>query len=82
MQKEMEALKKEIVQLEEALRSKADAVKCAETRLEMRAHRPGFELCKDEAESGLRNEVLQLKQTEEDLIKAIERAKYVFDITI
>lgn len=78
IQKEMEILGKEITEAERALMSKADPVKCAETRLENRAYRPGAELCKDEVELGLKSEVLQLKQTEEDLIKIIEctRASY------
>lgn len=73
----METLGKEIAQLEGALASKADVVKCAETRLDKRADRPGYELCGDEVESGLRSEVLRLRQTEEDLTRAIERTKYV-----
>lgn len=67
---------KEITEAERALMSKADPVKCAETRLENRVYRPGAELCKDEVELGLKSEVLQLKQTEEDLIKIIECTRY------
>lgn len=76
----MEMLTNEINQLEGTLMSKTNIVKCVETRLENRVYRPGPELCKDEVESGLKNEALQLKQTEENLIKMIERAKYVFYI--
>ncbi|EFN79055.1 tektin-2 [Harpegnathos saltator] len=72
---EMETLKKEITRLEGALVSKMDVMKCAQTRLENRTHRPGYELCKDEVETGLWGEVLQLKQTEKDLTGAIESAK-------
>lgn len=68
----------EINQLEETLVSKTPAVKCVGTRLENRIYRPGLELCKDEVELGLKNEALQLKQTEEDLVKMIEHAKYMF----
>lgn len=78
VQKEMEMLGNEISQLEETLMSKIGVVKCVETRLENRVYRPGSELCKDQVESGLKNEALQLKQTEENLIKMIERTKYVF----
>lgn len=73
----MEALKKEITRLEGALTSKIDVMKCAQTRLENRTYRPGYELCKDEVETGLWSEVLQLKQTKENLNVAIESAKYV-----
>lgn len=76
----MEMLENEINQLEGTLMSKTNIVKCVETRLENRVHRPGPELCKDEVELGLKNESLQLKQTEENLIKMIEHAKYVFCI--
>ncbi|XP_012531688.1 tektin-B1 [Monomorium pharaonis] len=75
MQKEMETLKNEISQLESTLMSKADVVKCVETRLENRVHRPGSELCEDQVESGLKNEALQLKQTKEELVKMIEYTK-------
>ncbi|GAB1869917.1 Tektin [Camponotus japonicus] len=75
VQKEMEMLGNEIIQLDRALMNKTGVVKCVETRLENRAYRPGSELCKDEVELGLKNEVLQLKQTKEDLIQIIEHAK-------
>lgn len=79
-QQEMEMLEKEIKQLEGTLMSKIDIMKCVETRLENRVYRPDLELCKDEVELGLKNEALQLKQTEEDLTKMIKHAKYVFCI--
>lgn len=76
----MEMLQNEINQLEKTLMSKTNIVKCVQTRLENRVYRPSPELCKDEVELGLKTEALQLKQTEEDLIKMIEHAKYVFYI--
>ncbi|CAL7936308.1 unnamed protein product [Xylocopa violacea] len=74
IQKEMEILQKEIVRLEGALMHKIDSIKCAETRLEKRTYRPGFELCCDEAELGLKDEVLQLRQTEKDLSIVLENS--------
>lgn len=74
----MEMLGKEITELERALMNKIKVVKCVETRLENRMFRLGSELCTDEVELGLKNEVLQLKQTKEDLIQIIEHAKYIF----
>lgn len=68
---------REITRLEGALANKMDVVKCAQTRLENRTSRPGYELCKDEVETGLRDEVLQLKQTKENLTGVIASAKYV-----
>jgi len=71
----MEMLGNEISQLEGTLTNKTYVMKCVETRLENRVYRPGSELCKDEVETGLKNEALQLKQTEENLIKMIEHTK-------
>ncbi|KAK2581423.1 hypothetical protein KPH14_005098 [Odynerus spinipes] len=79
MHKEMENLQKEIIRLEDELLHKTDAIKCAETRLENRSYRPGAELCEDEAQLGLKKEVLQLKQTEEDLARTIENAKATYN---
>ncbi|KAK0168055.1 hypothetical protein PV327_001894 [Microctonus hyperodae] len=78
-EQEMELLLKEIRRLEDALRHKTDAVKCAETRLENRTYRPGYELCRDEAEFGLRDEVLQLRQTKEELKAKIDCAKATYN---
>ncbi|XP_015589193.1 tektin-2 [Cephus cinctus] len=79
MQREMDILLKELARLDDALQSKTDAVKCAETRLENRTYRPGFELCRDEVDLGLKDEVLQLRQTKEDLIAKINSAKATYN---
>lgn len=71
----MDVMLKELARLEDALLAKVDAIKCAETRLENRTYRSGFELCRDEVELGLKDEVLQLRQTREDLIDKINCAK-------
>lgn len=75
----MDILQKELARLDDALIAKTEAIKCAETRVENRTYRPGFELCRDEAELGLKDEVLQLKQTKEDLINKVNCAKYVIN---
>ncbi|XP_033333101.1 tektin-B1 [Megalopta genalis] len=79
IQKEMEIMQKEIVRLEDALLHKTDSIKCAETRLENRTYRPGFELCRDEVDGGLKDEVLQLRQTEKDLKKVIHDSKEAYN---
>ncbi|XP_076649780.1 tektin-2 isoform X2 [Halictus rubicundus] len=79
IQKEMETMQKEIVRLEDALLHKADSIKCAETRLENRTYRPGFELCRDEVDGGLKDEVLQLRQTEKDLKNTLIDSKGVYN---
>ncbi|XP_076285805.1 tektin-2 [Lasioglossum baleicum] len=79
IQKEMEIMQKEIVRLEDALLHKTDSIKCAETRLENRTYRPGFELCRDEVDGGLKDEVLQLRQTEKDLKNIIIDSKGAYN---
>lgn len=73
----MDKLLKEITLLDDAIFAKIDAVKCAETRLENRTCRPGFELCRDQSQDGLKHEVLQLRQTKENLINELNSAKLV-----
>ncbi|EEZ99614.1 tektin-2 [Tribolium castaneum] len=79
MREEMDKLLKEIKTLEDALLAKTDALKLCETRLENRAYRPGFELARDETETGLKNEVTQLRQTRNDLINKINCAKATYN---
>ena len=79
MREEMKKVGKEIQALDEALQSKDDARKLAETRLENRNHRPGFELAMDEVDSGLKAEVLQLKQTQADLEVRMNCAKATYN---
>lgn len=79
MREEMEKVEKEIRTLGDALQAKTDALKLAETRLENRSYRPGFELARDEAEQGLKDEVLQLRQTRKDLQDKINCAKATYN---
>ncbi|XP_043477858.1 tektin-2 [Leptopilina heterotoma] len=79
MQREMEKLQKEITLLDDAIFAKIDAVKCAETRLENRTCRPGFELCRDQSQDGLKHEVLQLRQTKQNLINELNSAKATYN---
>ncbi|XP_003705658.1 tektin-2 isoform X2 [Megachile rotundata] len=79
IQKEIEILQKEITRLEDAQLYKIDSIKCVETRLENRTYRPGFELCSDEAELGLRDEVLHLRETEQKLTKTLEDSKAAYN---
>lgn len=68
MREEMEKMQAEIKALEGAFQDKLDAQKLAETRLENRFMRVGAENCRDEPEVGLKEEVLQLRQTIKDLL--------------
>lgn len=75
MREEMEKLDKEIKMLGTTYQDKNDALKLAETRLENRYQRFGAEKCRDEAELGLREEAVQLKQTVKDIKDKIDCAK-------
>ncbi|XP_023703797.1 tektin-B1 isoform X3 [Cryptotermes secundus] len=79
MMNEMEKMSKEIADLEHALMDKTNSAKLAETRLENRLYRPGAELVQDEAHFGLRDEVLQLRQTQQDLRKKIDDGKATYN---
>ncbi|ERL83336.1 hypothetical protein D910_00671 [Dendroctonus ponderosae] len=45
----------------------------------LESYRPGFELARDEAEQGLKDEVLQLRQTRQDLLDKINCAKTTYN---
>lgn len=79
MREEMDKVLAEIEALNNALLAKTDALKLAETRLENRSYRPGIEKARDEAEQGLKDEVLQLRQTRQDLIDKINCAKSTYN---
>jgi len=79
MREEMEKVQKEIKTLEDALQDKTDALKLCETRLENRCYRPGTELAMDEADVGLKDEVMQLRQTQKDLADKINCAKATYN---
>ncbi|XP_044766748.1 tektin-2 [Coccinella septempunctata] len=79
MREEMERVQAEIINLENSIQDKEDAMKLAETRLENRSYRPGFELARDEAENGLKDEVMQLKQTLADIFNKLNCAKATYN---
>ncbi|XP_075460673.1 tektin-2 [Ascaphus truei] len=60
---EIEELEQDIRRLEEDLRDKAGPLKLAHTRLETRTYRPNVELCRDQVQYGLTDEVHQLEGT-------------------
>ncbi|XP_075225914.1 tektin-2 [Lycorma delicatula] len=79
MYADMGRLNKEIGLLENAYLDKTNALKLAETRCENRLYRPGSEMCRDEAMIGLKNEVLQLRQTQCDLKEKLDNAKATYN---
>ncbi|NXG71096.1 TEKT2 protein, partial [Baryphthengus martii] len=60
---EISEMEEDIRRLEEDLRSKTRDLKVAHTRLETRTSRPPTELCRDQAQHGLTDEVHQLEGT-------------------
>ncbi|XP_063244489.1 tektin-2 [Bacillus rossius redtenbacheri] len=76
---EMKKLMKEIEDLKEALEVKTNSLKLAETRLENRMFRSGAELVEDEGQISLKDEVLHLRQTRQDLIDKISAAKGTYN---
>nr|CAD7440594.1 unnamed protein product [Timema bartmani] len=75
----MSKLMKETEDLQKALDNKTDALKLAETRLENRMFRPGPELVEDEGQISLKDEVLHLRQTRQDLADKIASAKGTYN---
>ncbi|XP_053123198.1 tektin-2-like isoform X3 [Hemicordylus capensis] len=60
---EIAEMEEDIRRLEEDLRRKVANLKLAHTRLETRTYRPNMELCRDQAQHGLTDEVHQLEGT-------------------
>ncbi|KAL8220534.1 UNVERIFIED_CONTAM: Tektin-2, partial [Gekko kuhli] len=60
---EIAEMEEDIRRLEEDLRKKISNLKLAHTRLETRTYRPNVELCRDQAQHGLTDEVHQLEGT-------------------
>uniref|UniRef100_A0A452T2Z9 Tektin n=1 Tax=Ursus maritimus TaxID=29073 RepID=A0A452T2Z9_URSMA len=60
---EIAELQEDIRHLEEDLRRKLQNLKLCHTRLESRTYRPNVELCRDQAQYGLTDEVHQLEAT-------------------
>ncbi|NWV43525.1 TEKT2 protein, partial [Grantiella picta] len=68
---EIADMEEEIRQLEENIRKRTLDLKVAHTRLETRTYRPHLELCRDQAQYGLTDEVQQLEGT----IRALQQKR-------
>lgn len=75
MEENMEKLGTELKILGEQFADKVNALKVAETRLETRGYRPGVELAADEADTGLKEEVRNLRETIRQLQEKLDCAK-------
>ncbi|XP_032936720.1 tektin-2 [Catharus ustulatus] len=68
---EIAEMEEDIRQLEEEIRKRTLDLKVAHTRLETRTYRPHMELCRDQAQYGLTDEVQQL----EEIIRALQQKR-------
>lgn len=66
---------KEINEIDQALQAKTNVLKLAETRIEKRMFRPGTELCNDDTLSGLKQEIIYLRETRKNLSHQLDTAK-------
>ncbi|NWU91780.1 TEKT2 protein, partial [Upupa epops] len=76
---EITELQEDIRRLEEDLRGKTQHLKLAHTRLETRTRRPGMELCRDQVQYGLADEVYQLEGTIRALRQKLLESQDVLD---
>jgi tektin-2 len=73
-EEEIGELEEEIRRLESAIRAKINPMKLAQTRLENRTYRPNVELCRDNVQYGLTDEVKQLDATTQVLEDKLKQA--------
>ncbi|XP_058903443.1 tektin-2 [Kogia breviceps] len=76
---EIAELQEDIRHLEEDLRRKLQNLKLCHTRLETRTYRPNVELCRDQAQYGLTEEVHQLETTTAALKQKLAQAQDTLD---
>ncbi|KAJ8779891.1 hypothetical protein J1605_012181 [Eschrichtius robustus] len=76
---EIAELQEDIRHLEEDLRRKLQNLKLCHTRLETRTYRPNVELCRDQAQYGLTEEVHQLEATTAALKQKLAQAQDALD---
>uniref|UniRef100_A0A224XBL8 Tektin n=1 Tax=Panstrongylus lignarius TaxID=156445 RepID=A0A224XBL8_9HEMI len=75
VQQEVFDIEKSIELLRKAILDKSNPMKVAQTRLEARAHRKDIELCKDEAQSRLVQEVNEIGETIETLHRKLQQGE-------
>ena len=74
-EEEIADLEAEIRRLKDAIRAKINPQKLAETRLENRTYRPNVELCRDNAQYGLVDEVKQIEASKLSLEEKLKQAQ-------
>ena len=74
-EEEIAELENDIRRLVDAIRAKINPTKLAQTRLENRTYRPNVELCRDNVQYGLTDEVKQLEASEKSLEDKLKQAQ-------
>nr|WLD15744.1 tektin 2 [Platynereis dumerilii] len=75
-EEEIAELEEEIRRLGDAIRAKINPLKLAQTRLENRTYRPNVELCRDNVQYGLVDEVKQLEASKKALEEKLKQAQH------
>ncbi|XP_002734332.1 tektin-B1-like [Saccoglossus kowalevskii] len=73
-EEEIADMEKDIRDLEAAIKAKDNPLKLAMTRLENRTYRPNVELCRDNAQYGLVNEVQEIQNSIKELKAKLQEA--------
>ena len=76
-EEEIAELEEEIRRIQDAIRGKINPMKLAQTRLENRTYRPNVELCRDNVQYGLTDEVRQIDVTKRSLEEKLKQARLV-----
>jgi len=74
-EEEIAELEEEIRRIQDAIRGKINPMKLAQTRLENRTYRPNVELCRDNVQYGLTDEVKQIEVTKKALEDKLKQAR-------
>lgn len=78
-EEEIAELEEDIRRTNEAIRAKINPMKLAQTRLENRTYRPNVELCRDNPQYGLIDEVKQLEATKAALEEKLKQQQHALD---
>jgi len=78
-EEEIAEQEEEIRRLQDAIRAKINPMKLAQTRLENRTYRPNVELCRDNPQYGLCDEVHQLEASKKALEEKLRQAQHALD---
>lgn len=78
-EEEIAEVEEDIRRVADAIRAKINPTKLAQTRLENRTYRPNVELCRDNPQYGLTDEVKQLEASKAALEDKLKQAQHALD---